>query len=128
MGIRSFLSKPFAAYIVSKQKQWSSRPWHHQQKVFDHLVDVGRSTQFGRDHDFENIRSYEDFKSRVPIQDYEGLKPYVERVVAGEPNILWRGKPLYLAKTSGTTSGIKYIPITADSMPNHINSARDAIL
>lgn len=64
----------------------------------------------------------------MPVKDYEALKPYIERVLHGEENILWKGKPAYFAKTSGTTSGTKYIPITKDSVPNHINSARNALL
>ncbi len=64
----------------------------------------------------------------MPIRDYEGLKSYIEKIKAGESNVLWKGKPIYLAKTSGTTSGVKYIPISKDSISNHINGARDAIL
>ncbi|QCK17006.1 GH3 auxin-responsive promoter family protein [Mangrovivirga cuniculi] len=128
MGLKSFLSKPFAAYIASKQKKWSADPVKYQQKVFDNLIKVGSKTVFGKDHDFANIKSHDDFKKRVPIKDYEGLKPYFDRVVDGEPDVLWKGKPKYFAKTSGTTSGTKYIPITKDSIPNHINSARNALL
>ena len=83
---------------------------------------------FGKDHGFTDIRSYDDFKKQVPIRDYEELKPYVEKVLHGESDILWKGKPAYFAKTSGTTSGTKYIPITKESVPNHINSARNALL
>jgi hypothetical protein len=83
---------------------------------------------FGKDHDFDSIRTYEDFKSRVPIRDYEGLALYIQKVLDGYEDILWKGKPLYFAKTSGTTSGVKYIPITKESIPFHINAARDAIL
>src|SRR5690606_9509101 len=92
------------------------------------LIKQAQNTQFGKDHDFKNITSHEDFVNRVPIRDYELLKPYVDRVVAGEADVLWKGKPLYFAKTSGTTSGVKYIPITKESMPYHIEAARNAIL
>ena len=85
-------------------------------------------TAFGRDHDFGNIRTYTDFKARVPIRDYEDLKGYIERVKHGESDVLWTGKPVYFAKTSGTTSGVKYIPISKDSIPNHFGSARSALL
>src|SRR5690606_13282999 len=87
-----------------------------------------KNTAFGKDHDFENIDSFEEFTKRVPIRDYEELKPYVDRVVSGEEDVLWPGKPLYFAKTSGTTSGAKYIPLTKESMPHHIQAARNAIL
>jgi len=128
MGIRSVLAKPFAAYIASETKKWSMEPFRFQQKTFHDLIDKGRATLFGKDHDFGSIRNYEDFKKRVPVRDYESLKPYVEQVVKGKPDILWPGKPAYFAKTSGTTSGTKYIPISKESIPNHINSARNALL
>jgi GH3 auxin-responsive promoter len=128
MGIRSILSKPVAAYVVRKQQKWAANPIRTQKKVFKRLIKGAKSTLFAKDHDFESIRNYEDFKSRVPIRDYEGLSPYIQKILDGYENILWKGKPLYFAKTSGTTSGIKYIPITRDSIPFHIKAARDSIL
>lgn len=128
MGIRSRLAKPFAAYIAAQTKKWSLDPFRYQKKMFEYLLKQGQSTVFGKDHDFSSIRTYDDFKNRVPIRDYEQLKPYVEKVLHGEPDVLWKGKPKYFAKTSGTTSGTKYIPITQDSVSNHFNSARDASL
>lgn len=99
-----------------------------QHKVFEDLIREARNTQFGLDHHFDQIKTFEDFAKNVPIRDYEGLKPYVDKVVKGEENVLWKGKPLYFAKTSGTTSGAKYIPLTKESMPFHIEAARNAIL
>jgi hypothetical protein len=128
MGIRSILSKPLASYIVAGQNKWAKSAGLTQQKTFQNLITSGQKTLFGSDHDFAAIRNHQDFKSRVPIQDYEGLKPYIERVKNGEQNILWPGKPVYFAKTSGTTSGVKYIPITKESIPFHIAGARDALL
>ncbi len=128
MGIRSFLAKPLAAWTARQTKAWSSRPAQTQQKVFSGLISKGRNTAFGQAHDFLRIRNHADFVARVPIRDYEQLKPYFDRTAAGEENVLWPGKPLYLAKTSGTTSGAKYIPITRDSIPNHINGAKNALL
>lgn len=128
MGFRSILAKPFAAYIASQTKKWASDPAPFQHKTMDYLLREASQTQFGKDHHFGSIRNHEDFKKQVPIRDYEELKPYVERVVKGEPDILWKGKPAYFAKTSGTTSGTKYIPISHESIPNHINGARNALL
>lgn len=128
MGIRSFLSKPFASYIVAHQKKWSAEPGKFQQAVFNQLLATGKSTQFGKDHHFADIKNHDDFKKHVPIRDYEGLSPYIKQIVEGKENVLWTGKPVYFAKTSGTTSGTKYIPLTKESIPNHINSARNAIL
>lgn len=128
MGFRSLLAKPFAAYVASQTREWSSKPEQYQHKIFRELMAGGLPTRFGADHGFADIKGYEDFKKLVPIRDYEGLKKYFDMVVEGTPNILWQGKPEYLAKTSGTTSGTKYIPITRESVPNHINSARNALL
>ena len=128
MSLKSFLAKPFAAKIHKKVQKWANNPIETQEKVFQNLISEAAQTAFGIDHDFKSINNHDDFIKRVPIRDYEALKPYVERVVAGEKDILWKGKPLYFAKTSGTTSGAKYIPITTESMPNHVNAARNAIL
>jgi len=128
MGIRSVLSKPFASYVVGKQNQWSANAGKTQQQVLSYLLEKAAGTKFGRDHSFSSIKNYEDFKKNVPIRDYEGLKMYIEKVVKGEPDILWPGLPRYFAKTSGTTSGVKYIPISKDSIGFHINGARDALL
>lgn len=128
LSIKSALAKPFALRVRKSISKWSSQPIKTQEKVFKELILEATHTQFGMDHDFANIRTHEDFVMRVPIRDYEELKGYVEKVVDGEENILWKGKPLYFAKTSGTTSGSKYIPITKESMPTHVEAARNAIL
>lgn len=128
MGIRSLLSKPFAGWVVNQQKKWQSDAVGTQQKVLNYLITTAKDTVFGKDHQFDSIRSHADFKQVVPIRDYEQLSPYIQRVIKGESDILWKGKPVYLSKTSGTTSGVKYIPLTQESIPNHINSARDALL
>ena len=127
-SIKAALAKPFAKRIYKKVQKWANNPIQTQDKVFKDLISQATSTTFGIDHDFISINNYQDFVKRVPIRDYEDLKPYVDKVVAGQENILWPGKPLYFAKTSGTTSGAKYIPLTKDSMPNHVNAARNAIL
>jgi len=128
ISLKSALAKPFAKIIFNRIQKWANNPIEIQQQVFQDLISSATETQFGKDHDFISINSYSDFVKKVPIRDYEALKPYVERVVAGEENVLWQGKPLYFAKTSGTTSGSKYIPITKESMPYHIEAARNAIL
>lgn len=128
MGLKSFLAKPFAAYISSKVKQDANRALATQEQIFKELLLKGSKTLFGKEHHFASINTYEAFKQAVPVRDYEGLKSYVEKVLEGGADILWPGRPLYWSKTSGTTSGIKYIPITKDSIPYHINSARNALL
>ena len=128
MSIKSFGAKIFASIIHHKTQKWANNPVVTQQKVFQDLLAEAKNTQFGKDHHFDKIKEFADFAKLVPVRDYEALLPYVDRVVAGEENILWRGKPLYFAKTSGTTSGAKYIPLTKESMPYHIKAARNAIL
>jgi hypothetical protein len=128
MSIKSIIAKPFAKLVVSQIKKESSQAIEVQNKVFKKLIKQAKHTKFGQDHHFSTIHTYDDFKSCVPIADYEDLKPYIERVINGEENILWKGKPIYFAKTSGTTSGTKYIPLTKASMPTHISSAKNALL
>ena len=128
MSLKSFLAKQFAQSIYKKTKLWSDNPVQTQQTVFKEIIRQAKNTQFGIDHHFDSINTFQDFSKKVPIRDYEALKPYVDRVVQGEENVLWKGKPLYFAKTSGTTSGAKYIPLTKESMPFHIEAARNAIL
>jgi len=128
MSIKSILAKPFAKSIATRIYKQSKNAAKVQQNVFKNLIAQAQNTTFGKDHNFSKIKSYEDFKKQVPIRDYEALKPYIEKVVAGESDVLWKGKPLYFAKTSGTTSGVKYIPLTKESMPMHISAARNALL
>ncbi|OAB80231.1 GH3 auxin-responsive promoter family protein [Cochleicola gelatinilyticus] len=128
MSLKAVAAKIFAKFVVNRMNRWSHSPVKTQQKVFRELLSMASETAFGKDHDFSNITTTEAFAAKVPVRDYEALKPYVERVVAGEADILWPGKPLYFAKTSGTTSGAKYIPLTKASMPSHIKAARNAIL
>ena len=128
MSLKSIAAKIFAKKIHKKTIKWASNPVETQQKVFENLIRQAASTQFGKDHHFSQIKTFQDFANQVSVRDYEALKPYVDRVVNGEENILWKGKPIYFAKTSGTTSGAKYIPLTKESMPFHIEAARNAIL
>ncbi|UBZ08076.1 GH3 auxin-responsive promoter family protein [Salegentibacter mishustinae] len=128
MSLKSFGAKIFAKNIRKKIDKWASKPEATQKKVFQELIEKAKDTKFGKDHDFKNIKSYADFSKKVPVRDYEELRFYVDKMVAGEEDVLWPGKPLYYAKTSGTTSGAKYIPLTKDSMPSHIDAARNAIL
>ncbi len=128
MGIKSALSKVFAAFVVKGINKWKFNAVAAQECTRQYLIREAEHTVFGKDHRFASIKNYEDFKANVPVRDYEDLRPYIDRVVAGEPDILWKAKPQYFAKTSGTTSGVKYIPISKESMPEHIKAARNALL
>ncbi len=127
-NFKSLLAKPFAKMVYYKLQKQAKNAVKDQQNILNQLVKVGKGTQFGKDHGFYHITDYPSFKQAVPIRDYEGLKSYIELVKKGTPNVLWKGLPIYFAKTSGTTSGVKYIPISKDSISNHINGARNAIL
>jgi hypothetical protein len=128
MGLKAALSKPFAAIVNSRLNVLRKNAVELQQKTFEYLISQAKNTAFGKTHNFGKIRNYDDFKKNVPVYDYEDLRPYIDRVTQGEENVLWPGKPAYLAKTSGTTSGVKYIPISKESMPQHIKAARNALL
>jgi hypothetical protein len=128
MGLKAALSKVFAAFVNRQLNTIRHNAVALQQKTFTNLIHEAKATSFGTDHHFGDINNYEDFKKNVPVRDYEQLRPYIERVVKGEEDVMWPGKPAYLAKTSGTTSGVKYIPISKESMPEHIKAARNALL
>jgi hypothetical protein len=128
MGLKAALSKPFAAFVLKGINRWKNNALAAQQDMLEMLVEEAKETAFGKDHQFSLIKSYSDFKKYVPVRDYEDLRPYIDRVVAGESDVMWKGKPLYFAKTSGTTSGVKYIPLSKESMPEHVKAARNALL
>ncbi len=127
MGFRSALIRPFARYIARRIDRMAKQAVADQEKIFRHLLARAGNTAFGRDHRFSEIKTYEDYTRAVPVRDYEALKPYVERIKQGEQDVLWPGKPAYFAKTSGTTSGAKYIPMSRESTPLHFGAARDAL-
>lgn len=128
MSIKSVAAKLFASKIYNNTQAWAKKPVETQMKVFKSLINGAKDTEFGKDHHFDKIKTIQDFKNYVPVRDYEDLKSYIDKVRVGEKDILWKGKPLYFAKTSGTTSGAKYIPLTKESMPYHIEASRNAIL
>jgi hypothetical protein len=128
MGLKAGLSKLFAILVNRQLNKLRQNAPELQHNTFLALIEQAKDTDFGKTHNFSKIKNYEDFKKHVPVRDYEELRPYIERVTAGEENVLWPWKPLYLTKTSGTTSGVKYIPISKESMPGHIKSARNALL
>ncbi|MBL7942600.1 MAG: GH3 auxin-responsive promoter family protein [Flavobacteriales bacterium] len=128
MSIKSFFAKRMAAVVARKVRAESERGIELQQQVLQNLVSTASGTAFGQAHRFSDIDSHRAFAEAVPVGDYEQFSPWIERVKQGEKDVLGPGQPLYFCKTSGTTSGTKYIPLTKDSMPNHIGSARNALL
>jgi len=128
MNFKSLLSKPLATWVVRNQKQQFQNPGRIQQNILHKLIQQGKHTLFGRNHNFNSIQTYEDFKQYVPIRTYEDFAEYIKQIKQGENDVLWPGKPIYFAKTSGTTGGDKYIPITKESIKHHIVNARNALL
>jgi hypothetical protein len=128
MKIKSFLARPFASYVHKQLRKSMATAVEDQRKILRELLKSGRKTEFGAEHSLEEVDDYDQFRQAVPIRDYEAFRPYFERTKEGRHNVLWKGQPIYFAKTSGTTSGVKYIPITRDSIANHINTARNALL
>jgi hypothetical protein len=127
MSFKSFLVKQAAKVVTKTIQKQAEKAVEYQKKIMHTLIKEGKNTVFGHDHGFEKIKDYNSFKAQVPIADYEDFKGYIERINAGEMNVLWKGRPKYYAKTSGTTSGTKYIPLTKESIPNHFGTARNAI-
>lgn len=128
MKIKSFLAKPFASYIYKNIRKGMITAVADQENILKNLIKTGRNTDFGRGAGLDKVNTYEEFRQAVGLMDYEQMRPWIDRIKEGRHNVLWKGKPIYFAKTSGTTSGTKYIPISKDSIPNHINTARNALL
>lgn len=128
MSLKSAIAKPYARYVTDAVMRRAMDPLATQAAVLKELIRFGGDTTFGRQHRLHAVEDHAGLVQAVPLRDYEGLKPYIDRIKFGEEDVLWPGKPLYLCKTSGTTSGAKYIPITKESLANHIGSARRALL
>ncbi len=128
MKIKSFLARPFASYVYKGIQKGMTTAVADQEAILKELLRVGSKTVFGAEHHLGDVKTYEEFKQAVPVRDYEQFAPYINLIKEGRHNVLWKGLPIYFAKTSGTTSGIKYIPITKESIGNHINTARNALL
>jgi len=125
---KKIIAKIFAFFVVAKIKRSYKNVVQIQTQILNDLIRKAKKTKFGIDHKFDKINNVEEYSQRVPVRDYEGIIAYINEVKKGHKDVLWPGKPKYLAKTSGTTSGAKYIPITKESMPNHILSSRNALL
>jgi hypothetical protein len=128
MKIKSFLARPFASYVYKAIQKGMTSATADQEAILKGLLQVGSKTEFGAEHKLGEVKSHTEFRDAVPVRDYEQFSPYINRIKEGRHNVLWKGLPIYFAKTSGTTSGVKYIPITKDSISNHILTARNALL
>ena len=98
MKIKSLLAKPFAIYISNQIKKGIETAVEDQQNILKDLVKTAKETEFGKEHGFEEIKNYDDFKKNVPVRDYEGFVPYIDRIKQGRFNVLWKGKPIILLR------------------------------
>src|SRR3982751_1584502 len=110
-------------------EQWMNDPVTAQLIVWQDLIAAGQYTEFGRLHHFGKIQSLQDYKQKVPIQDYDSVKPFIERMMKGEENILWNTPVNWFAKSSGTTSDkSKFIPVSEESLKeNHYKASKDVL-
>lgn len=125
--LKKTVAKIWAKKHVREEESNKTNAEENQEKLLLDLVKTAEKTLFGLAHNFSEIRTVEDFQNNVPVCDYEDLKPYIEKVKHGDRNILWPGTPEYFAKTSGTTSGIKYIPLTKEGMVYQVKGAQSAL-
>jgi hypothetical protein len=128
MKLKSLFARPFAAYVNKTVRKGMATAVEDQEAILKMLLKTGATTEFGKEHRLGEVNDYKSYKQAVSIRDYEGFKKYIQLIKEGKHNVLWKGQPIYLAKTSGTTSGVKYIPITKDSISNHLGTARNALL
>lgn len=125
--LKSFIALIWAKKHLRAVAKTKENAVQDQENLLKSLVSASAKTLFGRTHNFEEIQTVRDFQQRVPVQDYEDLKPYIQRIRRGQANILFPGTPAYFAKTSGTTSGAKYIPLTAQGMDHQVQAAQSAL-
>ncbi len=127
MGIITNVVRTIAVRVHKQIEFMAEHPHKFQNSIFHQNIAKAKSTIYGQEHNFKDINNYEDYVKNVPLNNYESLRPYMNRVLEGEKNVLWPGKPKYIVGTAGTTGGVKYIPISKDSLPYHYNTARNAV-
>lgn len=128
MGFKSFLAKQASAVIAPGVYQEQRNAVNIQQHILQLLLSKAKHTDFGKAHHFSEIKTYSDFIAAVPLRDYEELKSYIAQIAEGKPDVLWPGLPLYFCKSSGTTSGTKYIPVTREQINEMIRAARNSLM
>ena len=128
MGWKAKVARWAADIIVPRIYRDHQNAVAVQDRILKQLIAKATPTLFGREHDFKGIKSYKDFRIAVPLRDYEGIRHYIEMIASGKEDVIWPGKPLYFCKSSGTTSGVKYIPLSRTSIRSQINAARNSLL
>lgn len=129
MKILSPAISGLARMRISAIEEWMADPRTTQFRVWQDLITAGQFTEFGRHHRFDAIQSLEDYRRQVPVQTYEDLKPYIQRMMEGEEHLLWNTPIQWFAKSSGTTSDkSKFIPISEESLKdNHYKASKDVL-
>lgn len=127
MGVVTGIVRTLAVRVHNQIEFMAAHPYKFQDAIFQSLINKGKGTVFGKERNFQSIKTHDDYVREVAIQSYEDIRPYIERAIAGEKNVLWPGRPKYIVGTSGTTGGIKYIPLSKDSLPYHFQTARNAV-
>lgn len=128
MSLKSLGAGLAAGFISSRVYTGHQKAVPLQQQLLAYLIKSAEQTDFGKRHNFSKVKNYGDFKKEVPIQDYEDLRDDIELISDGKPNVLWPGLPLYFCKSSGTTSGTKYIPVSRAQIGDMITAARNATM
>lgn len=128
----SIISPAFKGYIKLRQSaidNFMHNPIDTQQQVFNDLIGSAQFTEYGKKYDFEHVSGISEFQKTVPINDYESLKPYIQRILEGNQNILWPSPITWFAKSSGTTSDkSKFIPVSKESLDdNHFRGGKDVL-
>lgn len=129
MGIISPAIKSFLKLRTSVIDNFMLNPIDTQLRVFNNLIGTAQFTEYGKKYDFQHINSIADFQRQVPLNDYESLKPYIQKILEGNQNILWPSEITWFAKSSGTTSDkSKFIPVSKEALDdNHFKSGKDAV-
>lgn len=129
MNITKFLNKVYFTPRLKEIELYTDHASELQAGVLRRLVRMAANTEWGKKYDYASIRTYEDFKKRLPIQTYEEIKPYVTRLRAGEQNLLWPSEIRWFAKSSGTTNDkSKFLPVSKESLQDtHYQGGKDAV-
>jgi len=128
MNTTKIISKIFNSRLKEIDR-YATHAAELQQAAWARLIRTAKDTEWGKKFDYQSIRNYEDFSNRVPIQNYEEIKPYVERLWAGEQNLLWPSRIRWFAKSSGTTNDkSKFLPVSNDALKDiHYKGGTDAV-
>jgi hypothetical protein len=128
MALKSTIAKLASRVIVPAIYREQLDAARIQENLLQNFIKQGNSTYFGKAHQFGKVKTYSEFKAAVPVRDYEELHGYIDLIAEGKQNVLWPGRPLYFCKSSGTTSGIKYIPVTKVQINEMIRAARNSLM